>query len=124
MNETERILEIDRSRIEAMVAGDEEALECFFTEDLTYAHTNGVLDTKATLIDKIRTGAYDYAGIETDEILVKTIGDGAAVLTGTAVLAVRTSAGKTVEIPIRFTSVYVRDDARWKMTAWQSTRTE
>ena len=124
MNETERILEIDRSRIEAMVAADEEALECFFTADLTYAHTNGVLDTKATLIDKIRTGAYDYAGIETDEILVKTIGDEIAVLTGTAVLAVRTSTGKTVEVPIRFTSVYVHDDARWKMTAWQSTRTE
>ena len=124
MNETERILEIDRSRIEAMVAADEEALECFFTADLTYAHTNGVLDTKATLIDKIRTGAYDYAGIETDAILVKTIGDETAVLTGTAVLAVRTSTGKTVEVPIRFTSVYVHDDARWKMTAWQSTRTE
>jgi len=124
MNETERILEIDRSRIEAMVAADEEALECFFTADLTYAHTNGVLDTKATLIDKIRTGAYDYAGIETDEILVKTIGDEIGVLTGTAVLAVRTSTGKTVEVPIRFTSVYVHDDARWKMTAWQSTRTE
>jgi len=124
MNETERILEIDRSRIEAMVAADEEALECFFTADLTYAHTNGVLDTKATLIDKIRTGAYDYAGIETNEILVKTIGDETAVLTGTAVLGVRTSTGKTVEVPIRFTSVYVHDDARWKMTAWQSTRTE
>jgi len=124
MNETERILEIDRSRIEAMVAADEEALECFFTADLTYAHTNGVLDTKATLIDKIRTGAYDYAGIETDEILVKTIGDETAVLTGTAVLGVRTSTGKTVEVPIRFTSVYVHDDAQWKMTAWQSTRTE
>jgi len=121
MSVAEEILRTDRSRIEAMVAADEEALECFFTEDLTYTHTNGVLDTKAVLIDKIRTSAYDYAAIETADVRVKTIGEDAAVLSGEGVLSVRTSAGKTVDVPIRYTSVYVRDGLHWKMTAWQST---
>jgi ketosteroid isomerase-like protein len=120
---TKQILETDRRRIEAMVAADDEGLECYFTEDLVYTHTNGVADTKATLIDKIRTGFYDYTGIETDEILVRAIGDRTAVLTGRAVLGVQTSDGKKIDVPIRFTSVYVKDGASWKMAAWQSTRT-
>jgi ketosteroid isomerase-like protein len=119
---TKQILEADRRRIEAMIAADEEELECFFTEDLVYTHTNGVADTKATLIDKIRTGSYDYTGIETDDILVRPIGDRTAVLTGHAVLGVRTPHGEKVDVPIRFTSVYVKDGTSWKMMAWQSTR--
>jgi hypothetical protein len=122
MNTAEQILEVDRRRTDAMVSGDESGLEAHFTEDLTYAHTNGVLDTKATLIDRIRDGTYDYAAIEADDVLVKTVDDGAAVLTGRAILSVRTATGETVEVPIRFTSVYVRDGVQWKMTAWQSTR--
>jgi len=107
-----------------MVAADEEDLGLFFTEDLVYTHTNGVADTKAALIDKIRTGQYRYTGIETDEVLIQTIGDRAAVLTGRAVLGIRTSDGKKLAVPIRFTSVYVKDEETWKMTVWQSTRTE
>ncbi|MFC2077488.1 nuclear transport factor 2 family protein [Candidatus Bipolaricaulota bacterium] len=124
MNAVEQILDADRHRIDAMVAADDANLECYFTEDLTYAHTNGVLDTKATLIDKIRNGTYDYAAIEADDLLVKTLSADAAVLTGSASLGVRTDAGKIIRIPIRFTSVYVRDGSQWKMTAWQSTRSE
>ena len=120
---TKQILEIDRQRIGAMVAADEESLECFFTEDLVYTHTNGVADTKATLIDKIRTGLYEYTGVGTSEVLIRTIGDRAAILTGRAVLGVRTSDGEKLAVPIRFTSVYVKDEESWKMTVWQSTRT-
>ncbi len=124
MDASERILETDRQRIEAMVAAEPTDLECYFTEDLTYTHTNGSVDSKATLIDKIRNGAYDYTSIDSKEIVVKGIADRAAVLIGNAVLGVRTAAGKTIEVPIRFTSVYVRDGDDWKMTAWQSTRSE
>lgn len=115
-------METDRARVRAMVTGDETTLECYFTEDLTYAHTNGVLDSKATLIDKIRTGVYKYASIEVDDARVKELPGDAAVVTGTAGLGVRTDAGNLLRIPIRFISVYVRDEDTWKMTAWQSTR--
>jgi len=118
----EQVMETDRARVRAMVTGNETALERYFTEDLTYAHTNGVLDSKATLIDKIRTGVYKYASIEVDDARVKELPGDAAIVTGTAGLGVRTDAGNLLRIPIRFISVYVRDEDAWKMTAWQSTR--
>jgi len=123
VNTAHQLMETDRARIRAMVAGEENALERCFTEDLTYAHTNGALDSKATLIDKIRTGVYRYASIETGNVLVKALSEGAAIVTGTADLGVRTDTGELLKIPIRFTSVYVRDGDQWRMTAWQSTRT-
>ncbi len=122
MSTAEQVMETDRARVRAMVTGNETALERYFTEDLTYAHTNGVLDSKATLIDKIRTGVYKYASIEVDDARVKELPGDAAIVTGTAGLGVRTDAGNLLRIPIRFISVYVRDEDAWKMTAWQSTR--
>ena len=114
------VLATDARRIRAMIHADEEILRDLLADDLTYTHTNCVVDTKESLITKLRDGSYDYRVLETTDVCAKPVGSEAAVLTGAASMTIH-AGDRDIVLPIRFTSVYVRENGGWKLTAWQST---
>ena len=115
------VLKVDVERIKAMVGADVADLENLLADDLTYTHTNCVVDTKASLIGKLGDGRYDYRAIETYDVQLKRVGVTCVVLTGAAKMTINV-AGENIMVPIRFTNVYVNNERGWKLTAWQSTR--
>ena len=58
--------------------------------------------------------------MDTEGVKVRIYGD-AAVVTGSAEIKV-SSGGRLLEFSILFTDVYAKQEGRWQMVAWQSTR--
>jgi len=116
----EAILKLEDQRIQAMLAGDVATLDRVLAPELTYGHSNGKMDTKASFLAQIRSGDLRYKALRRQDVRVQVI-DSTAIVTGQAALDVRTAAGD-VSIPIRFTDVWVRRGDHWEMVAWQSAR--
>jgi ketosteroid isomerase-like protein len=116
----QEILAADARRFVAMVQGDLAALEGLLTEDLTYTHSNGQVETRGELLESLRSGRLRYLAAEPSESAVRLQGD-TAIVTGRADLRV-SAQGRELTLPVRFTEVWVKSGGVWKLAAWQSTR--
>jgi ketosteroid isomerase-like protein len=105
----------------ATVAGDEAALRRVLSDDLTYTHSNGDTDTKATFINSLKTGARKYHKLDHESMNVRLYGD-TAILTATAQVETSQKGGSTAPAHLRFIHVWVLQNGRWQMVAHQSLR--
>ena len=110
----------EHGRFHAMTNVDLRALDTLLAEELTYTHTTGEVDSKASLLDALRAGRLVYDSISPADVRVRVYG-GSAVVTGTARVQVRAN-GAVRRLGLRFTEVYVRRAGRWELVVWQSTR--
>lgn len=107
-------------RIEATLNADVDELDKCYADDLVYAHSDGRVDDRATLLAGIGSGRVDYQKIEIVEQGIRVY-DGVAVITGSADFLVL--AGEQVnDMTLSFTSVYVQKDGRWQFVSWHSSR--
>ena len=111
---------VEQRRFEAMTSGDLRALDTLLADDLTYTHTTGKVDTKASLLEDLRAGRLVYDSIAPAETHVHVFGN-AATVAGMARMKVRAN-GEARRFGIRFTETYVNRRGRWQLVAWQSTR--
>ena len=54
------VLQLEKDRFKAMIGKDSIALERILANDLLYIHSNGVIDSKETLIKNIMSGKVEY----------------------------------------------------------------
>jgi hypothetical protein len=57
------ILALEQQRYAAMLAADATTLERLLDEELTYTHSSGVVDTKASYIAGVRDKLWEYKAI-------------------------------------------------------------
>jgi ketosteroid isomerase-like protein len=110
----------EEARFQAMVKGDQAALDRLLAADLTYTHSSGKLETKQELMALIKEGRYQYRSFTPREMKVRVYGE-TAVVTGLAEVEVTTD-GKPLALKLRYTNVHLRKDGRWQLVAWESTR--
>jgi ketosteroid isomerase-like protein len=114
------ILRLEAARIEAMLKADARELDRLLADDLTYAHSDGRVDTKAQFIRTYTSGESRYMALDRDTPSVRVYGN-TAVVTGTAKIHVRSPKGDS-RFQLGYLDVYARRGGRWQMVAWQSTR--
>jgi hypothetical protein len=112
---------LELQRFAAMVKGDTALLGRMLGDDLTYTHTTGAVDTKATFLEALQSGKLRYRAIQPAGIEARVYAGAATVVTGRVEMRVVLD-GKEVTFPARFTSVYAKRHGRWLLVAWQSTR--
>src|ERR1700694_2642719 len=100
----------EQGRFHAMVTVDLLALDTLLADELTYTHTTGEVDTKASLLDALRTGRLGYDSIIPAEVRVRVY-ESAVVATGTARVQARKD-GAVRRFSIRYTEAYVRRAGR------------
>jgi uncharacterized protein (TIGR02246 family) len=115
------VLAAHDKRIAATLAADLALLGGMMTDDLTYTHSNAVVETRADFLDGLKTGKYRYKAMTFDERRVRLHGDATAIVSGTCRVQV-TTGGRDVDVKLRFTELYVKQGGAWKMALWQSTR--
>jgi len=108
------------SRFEAQVNADAKVLGQLLDDGLEYTHSNGDLDTKASFIDSLTSGKRDYVSSVATIETVRLFGD-VGVIRGKAKVTVA-SDGKSQDLHIGYTDIWVWKDGRWQMTAWRSAR--
>ncbi|HSD25894.1 MAG TPA: nuclear transport factor 2 family protein [Vicinamibacteria bacterium] len=107
-------------RIVATISADLTGLDSMMTDDLTYTHSSGATETKAELLDALKTGKYVYREITPRDRKVRIHGN-AAIVSGPCHVVIEPG-GKRTEIDLYFTELYVKEGGRWRMALWQSTR--
>jgi hypothetical protein len=117
------VLAAEAARTTALDNGDVAALEKILADDLTYVHASGKVDTKASLLEAIRSGEVHYISWQAKAMHVRVIGDG-AVLDGEYAIRVIDQRVKPdpFDVNIFILAVYARRSGRWQQIAWQATR--
>ncbi|MDH3196887.1 MAG: nuclear transport factor 2 family protein [Candidatus Krumholzibacteria bacterium] len=110
---------LEARRLEAMRAADVKALAQIMAEDMTYAHSTGLVQTRDQLLQLLESGLVRYLSFETHDIAWRVY-DGAAVATGRQTISLE-SDGRPITARNRITVVYARIDADWRCVAYQST---
>jgi Domain of unknown function (DUF4440) len=116
----QKIIDLDRKRMQAMAQKDVAILNDLLADDLIYTHSSARIDTKQSLIGNMQSGATVYNSVEPSDVKAQDLGS-AVVLTGVAQFRV-TSGGKPIAFGARFTDVYANRGGKWQMVTWQSTR--
>jgi hypothetical protein len=113
------VLAADELRYRAMVDGDLDTLDTLCAEQLSYAHSNGVRDTKAEYFAKLRSRFYVYHRIDHPVERVAVAGDTAVVVGRmTADLDVD-GVGKTIDNLAL--AVWTRASGSWQLLAYAPT---
>jgi uncharacterized protein DUF4440 len=118
----QEILNLERTRVAAMVDRNLAALEAILADDLSYTHSGGRTDTKASFIKLIADPTHGYLGVDYSEEEVRPCGRDGAVVRGRAQISLVREGGEKISYPVLFLDVFARHDNRWQLVAWQATR--
>ena len=117
----QQILALNRAWADAMVRGDMATLESLFADDLIVTSGDGTLRDKAgELADVKPTPDLTTYFFNTEDVRVRVYKD-AAVLTGRAKWRISFK-GRDIDNERRYTSVYVKQQGRWRMVALHISR--
>jgi hypothetical protein len=111
----------DDARVAAFTKADGAALKEIFSEDLSYAHSSGVLDSKSAFIDLISSGKTKYKSYSYLDRKFTFPAPGIALMTGKAHVQAETATGQMDSI-LSFLAVWREEGGKWKFLAWQSAR--
>ena len=101
--------------------GDLDELDAMLTDDMNYTHSSAAVDTKAQFLDSLRSGRVRYVSIEPEgERAVRVYGD-TAVVQGVAHVLVKVP-DRDIDVRLRFSEMFVKQDGAWKMALWHSTK--
>jgi ketosteroid isomerase-like protein len=111
--------QLEDRRYAAMVGADVGALDELLSDDVLYAHSNASVDTKASYLELLRTEALVYHSLEhTTEAVIRR--PGVTIVSGTMAGSIHMhGAAKTLNS--RIAAVWVLDEGRWRLTAFQPT---
>jgi ketosteroid isomerase-like protein len=101
----------------AAVKQDAAALKRLLSDDLTYCHAGGKMQTKAEYIASVMDGPPHYESMTFNDMNIRLYGK-TAILTGTVDV-------KLVNTPVfrvRTLHVYVENNGQWQLAAHESTR--
>ena len=108
----------------AGVTGPDYALlEKILADDLTYTHSTGAFDTKATYIQKLNDGKARYFKAEyVAEPTVKLLGKDAAITTGKVNVVTLGANGAQNPATLSFLHAFVKRHGQWQLVAHQSAK--
>jgi len=109
---------LERIWNDAHVHGDAEALDALWDDDLVVSVPRMQVLTRADALAVARSGRMRFDRYETSDLRVRVYGE-SAVVTG-RLQRTRRRDDRVVEDDWRFTKVYVRRGARWKVVAFHA----
>ena len=109
----------DKVRIAAMQSANREKLGAIFSDELRYAHSNGLIDTKKSFTEALTTGKIKYVGYDYEEQNFTFPAPGIALMSGRAHVKAE-SEGKAMDAVLSFLAVWREENGKWRFLAWQS----
>lgn len=109
----------DKARVAAMQSADRGQLDAIFSDELRYAHSSGVVDTKPGFIEILTTGKTKYVGYDYEEQNFTFPAPGIALMTGRAHVKAVTATGE-MDNELSFLAVWREEKGQWRFLAWQS----
>lgn len=115
------VIAADEERVAATKAADAARLDAIFSDELRYAHSNGVVDSKASYTESLVTHASVYVNFNYKERTVVPAGPGVALMSGRVVIDLRNADGP-FQVDLNYLAVWREEGGKWRFLAWQSCR--
>lgn len=116
----EEALAAEAARYAAQMANDFAAMERLFGDDLVYIHSSTVVDTKASFIESMRSGAVRYRAMTLGDVTVRCYG-GLAAISGRGTFEV-TARGQDMTMELLFHALWAKRAQGLQFVSWQATR--
>lgn len=116
----DEILDAEKRWASAVVALDFGILEKIYHEDLIYAHSSGIIETKSEYLDKLRSGRQKYYVIEHHETTIRVHGNG-ALAHSIVTMRGRNVAG-SFDNKLMMMHTWFKKGGVWQLTAHQTTQ--
>jgi ketosteroid isomerase-like protein len=111
-------LKAEDARYAAQTKSDFDAMQRLFGDDLVYVHSTAVVDSKASYIDRQRSGLH-YRVMKPSDVKVRVFGC-LAIITGKGDYEV-TQDGKDSSPHLLFTAVWAKRGPDVQFVSWEST---
>jgi hypothetical protein len=109
----------DDARVAAMLTPNQATLDKVLSDDLRYAHSNGKVDTKASLTASLLGGEAKYLSYKYTERAFKFPAPDVAVMAGRLEVQAKVD-GVSMTTGISYLAVWRLEKGQWKFLAWQS----
>lgn len=109
----------DDERVAASSAADAARLDAILSDDLRYAHSNGKIDSKASLTNSLVSHKTVYEHFDYKERTISPVGPGVALMSGRVLIDVR-SGTQMQKIDLNYLAVWREEHGQWRFLAWQS----
>ncbi len=116
----EEALKAEEARYAAQLGNDFAAMERLFADELVYIHSSTTVDTKASFIESMRSGAVRYRKMTRGDVKVRTYGC-IAIISGRGTFEV-TARGQDLKLELLFHAVWAKRAAGTQFVSWQATR--
>jgi hypothetical protein len=110
----------ERLRI-AMIDPTPGALGALVAEDLSYGHSGGRVDTKASFIGDLVAGKSDFVSITITDQTIKVV-DGQTAIVRHTLAADTLDSGKPGKVALKILGVWQKQGGDWKLLARQAVR--
>ena len=115
---SEQIQQLEDARLAAMVGKDVETLDRLLDDKLIYMHSTGVADTKASYLEGLRTGVWDYQSVDRVDQRIQVDGNVALVFCKMSIRLITRGVFRAFDS--RALAVWVRKPDGWRLLAVQS----
>lgn len=112
------VIELEGLRYQALVDANLSSLDTLISDDVRYIHTNGIVDSKASLIESLASGKRKYLSIIAVEQEVRQYGD-LHIITGEIKIQY-IARGDTYEALLAHTSVWLERSDQAQLISWHS----
>jgi ketosteroid isomerase-like protein len=121
MASTQTITERENQLYEAMLAFDYQALDDILSDEVSYVHSTGVVETKAAYFAGLRQGLYEYGAITIRSGHTRTFED-VAITRGIMEMLVGANGSAKNTIRLQHVLVWRREAGTWRLLLRQATR--
>jgi hypothetical protein len=104
----------------AMIEGTESALKDIAAEELSYGHSSGKIEDKASFVENIASGKSDFKTIDLSEQTIKIVGNTAIVRHH--LVAETNDGGKPGNPNLSILLVWQKQKGKWKLLARQAVK--
>jgi ketosteroid isomerase-like protein len=115
---SEQVQQLEDARFAAMVGKDVETLDRLLDDKLIYMHSTGVADTKASYLEGLGTGVWDYQSVDRADQRIQVDGNVALVFCKMSIRLITRGVFRAFDS--RALAVWVRKPDGWRLLAVQS----
>jgi ketosteroid isomerase-like protein len=105
----------------AMIDPTRESLNALVADDLSYGHSGGKVDTKASFIADLLDAKSDFVTIAISDQTIKVV-DGQLAIVRHTLAADTNDSGKPGKVTIKILGVWTKQAGQWKLVARQAVR--
>ena len=104
---------------EALLKRDQKRLSELTAAQLTYGHSTGGVEDRATFIDNVAAGKTSFARIDFDESVISVTRD-VAWVRGSMRAEMNSAGGGTAQVAFKILYVFIKERGAWKLLVRQS----